>query len=126
MSEELREKVIEGLKHCGSLELCDDCVYLTDKRKGCGMFADALAMLNPTPRVMTPEEAASLPEGEVAWFEERYEKAGLSYIQPMMSNGAGMMIGPHLTVAPARMARRGRRFWTGKPDEKRREAEEWT
>lgn len=117
-----REIIIEGLERRQRFKTPDgsSCVIPAN------LLQDALALLKAQePRVMTPEEAAALPEGEVAWFEEKYEKTGLSYIQPMMSNGAGMMIGPYLTVAPARMARRGLRFWTEKPDEKRREAEPW-
>jgi len=43
------DKVTEGLKHCGSEELCDNCRYLDKDAEtedaGCRMFADALALI---------------------------------------------------------------------------------
>lgn len=77
------------------------------------------------PRVMTKDEVMALKEGEVAWLEERYEKAGYSYIQPMMSNGKGLMQGTHLTANAVIMNWRGRRFWTAKPTDEQRERTPW-
>lgn len=97
--------------------------------KGCARIAewtmDALGLIDAKPRVMTKDEVMALEEGEVAWLEERYDKAGLSYIQPMMSNGKSLMQGTHLTANATIMHWRGRRFWTGKPTEEQMEATAW-
>ena len=77
------------------------------------------------PRVLSLDEVVALEEGAVAWLEERYENVGKSYMQPMMSNGQGLMMGTHLTVMPARMSMKGRRFWSARPTEEQREAEQW-
>lgn len=43
------EKVIKGLEHCGSADMCDNCPYLVkdieNEGDGCQMFADALTLL---------------------------------------------------------------------------------
>ena len=43
------KKVINGLEHCGSEDMCDKCPYLVkdieNAGAGCQMFADALALL---------------------------------------------------------------------------------
>lgn len=86
---------------------------------------DALDLIDAKPRVMTKDEVMALKEGEVAWLEERYEKAGYSYIQPMMSNGKGLMQGTHLTTNAVIMNWRGRRFWTARPTDEQRETTAW-
>lgn len=86
---------------------------------------DTLDLIGAKPRVMTKDEVMALEEGAVAWLEERYDKAGLSYIQPMMSNGKGLMQGTHLTANAAVMSWRGRRFWTARPTDEQREAAKW-
>lgn len=78
------------------------------------------------PRVMTPEEVQSLPEGVVVWFEE-LDNGGRSYIQPMMSNGKAFMIGTHLDINVSNEAINwtGRRFWTSRPTKEQMEAVKW-
>ena len=97
--------------------------------KGCARIAewtmDALGLIDAKPRVMTKDEVMALKEGEVAWLEERYEKDGRSYIQPMMSNGSGLMLGTHIDVNVAKMGWHGRRFWTARPTEEEREETAW-
>lgn len=41
-------KVRAGLEHCSVPDVCDGCPYLErpDGQQGCGMFADALALLD--------------------------------------------------------------------------------
>ena len=106
---------------CGryvGFEHCPHCGAIMDE--------DAPDLIDAKPRVMTKDEVMALKEGEVAWLEERYEKAGYSYVQPMMSNGKGLMQGTHLTANAAAMSWRGRRFWTARPTYEQREAETWT
>lgn len=97
--------------------------------KGCARIAewtmDALGLIDAKPRVMTKDEVIALEEGALAWLEERYEKDGRSYIQPMMSNGKGLMLGTHIDVNVAIMGWHGRRFWTARPTEEQREATTW-
>lgn len=67
------EKVIKGLEHCGSADMCDKCPYLVkdieNEGDGCQMFADALALLKAQePRVMTLEEVKQA-EGRDVWLE---------------------------------------------------------
>lgn len=78
------------------------------------------------PRVMTPEEVRSLPEGSVVWFEER-DNGGRAYIQPMMSTGKAFMIGTHLDINVSRGALNwaNRRFWTSRPAEEQMDATPW-
>ena len=123
-----RQKVISGFEHCidGSNGCQRNCPYVSINACRHMLYFDAIDVLKAMePRLMMAEEAAALPEGAVCWFEERYEKSNLSYIQPMMSNGTGMLIGTHLTASPARMSTRGRRFWSAKPTKEQREAEKW-
>lgn len=126
-----RDRVIDALECCINFEK-PECHKCPEGGPGFGfacrhhVMAAALALLKAQqPRVMAREEVSTLEEGAVAWLEERYEKAGKSYVQPMMSNGQGMMIGTHLTVNPARMSWKGRRFWTARPTEEQRGAEAW-
>lgn len=86
---------------------------------------DALDLISAKPRVMTKDEVIALEEGAVAWLEERYEKDGRSYIQPMMSNGSGLMLGTHIDVNVAKMGWHARRFWTARPTEEEREETAW-
>ena len=41
-------KVRAGLEHCSAPDVCDGCPYLerTDGQQDCGMFAEALALLD--------------------------------------------------------------------------------
>ncbi len=41
-------KVRTGLEHCSAPDVCDGCPYLerVDGQQGCGMFAEALALLD--------------------------------------------------------------------------------
>lgn len=41
-------KVRAGLEHCSAPDVCDGCQYLErpDGQQGCGMFAEALALLD--------------------------------------------------------------------------------
>lgn len=127
-----REDVIKGLECCiirdpDDKMRCSECPY-KEPDSYClnRLKMDALAMLDAEPRVMTKDEVMTLKEGNVAWLEERYEKYGRSYIQPMMSNGSGLMLGTHIDVNVAKMGWHGRRFWTARPTEEQREAETWT
>ena len=89
--------------------------------------SDAIALQKAQePRVMTQEEVWSLPEGSVAWFEER-DDGGRTYIQPMMSNGNAFMIGMHLDINVSRGSSNwsNRRFWTTHPTDEQREEVKW-
>lgn len=86
---------------------------------------DALDLLNAKPRVMTKDEVMALEEGEVAWLEERFERAGKRFISPMMSDGKGKMMGVYAHLSVAVMRSRGRRFWTAKPTKEQMEATAW-
>ena len=126
-----RDKIIGGLECCilrdpDDKMRCGECPYKEPDTYCLNRLkTDALDLIDAKPRVMTKDEVMALEEGEVAWLEERYDKAGLSYIQPMMSNGKGLMQGTHLTTNAAIMHWRGRRFWTARPTEEQREAEAW-
>lgn len=41
-------KVRAGLEHCSAPDVCDGCPYLkrVNGKQGCGMFAEALALLD--------------------------------------------------------------------------------
>ncbi len=126
-----REKVIKGLECCIVREpddnvRCGECPY-NEPNTYCQnrLKMDALGLIDAKPRVMTKDEVTALEEGTVAWLEERYEKDGRSYIQPMMSNGKGLMQGTHLAANAAAMSWRGRRFWTARPTEEQRERMPW-
>ena len=127
-----REKVIKGLECCIVREpddnvRCGECPY-NEPNTYClnRLKMDALGLLDAKPRVMTKDEVMALEEGEVAWREERFEKAGKHFIFPMMSDGKGKMMGVYAHLSVAVMNSRGRRFWTAKPTEEQMEAETWT
>lgn len=86
---------------------------------------DALDLIDAKPRVMTKDEVMALKEGEVAWLEERFEKAGKRFISPTMSDGKGQMMGAYAHLSVAVMHSRGRRFWTARPTEEQMEATAW-
>jgi len=73
----LFDKVAEGLKHCGSEELCDNCRYLDKDAEtedaGCRMFADALALIRQQRDRITELEAAQT--ARVMTLEEVHEMA---------------------------------------------------
>lgn len=126
-----REKVIKGLECCIVREpddnvRCGECPY-NEPNTYClnRLKMDALGLLDAKPRVMTKDEVMALEEGEVAWLEERFEKAGKHFIFPMMSDGKGKMMGIYAHLSVAVMHSRGRRFWTEKPTEEQREATPW-
>ena len=127
-----REQVIRGLKCCimrnpEDKMRCGECPY-NDPNTYClnRLKMDALALMKKQePRVMTKDEVMALEEGEVAWLEERFERAGKSFIAPMMSDGKGKMMGTYAHLSVAVMHSRGRRFWTARPTEEQREAEAW-
>lgn len=126
-----REKVIKGLECCiirdpDDKMRCGECPYKEPDTYCLNRLKmDALDLLNAKPRVMTKDEVMALEEGEVAWLEERFERAGKRFISPMMSDGKGKMMGVYAHLSVAVMRSRGRRFWTAKPTKEQMEETAW-
>ena len=133
---ECLEKPVYGFWACvGNAERaeCEECPYkgerdcidalLRDLRRlisKTGIISKPLA-INAKP--ITADAAADAPANVVFWVEQRYQDE--TYLEPMVSNGAGLIGNCNMAIAPRNVNPQRFRFWTDRPTDKQRKVVPW-
>ena len=121
-----REKVVKGLELCGYMEgmpQCDSCPY-DGKQCWKRLKNDAIALLKAQePRVMTLEYFDNSPEKDskgclVAWVEYRRDEEWVEYWEDTCDEWSVVRRDDFYSGESYR-------FWTARPDEKRRAETPW-
>lgn len=134
MSEELREKVIKGLRCiAGDVVWCAHCPYSDVNGSGRGdrckrdCAKDALALLKAQqPRVMTLEEVRLLGKNAVVWYEYKsvYGQPRPKVVEFVFDEHITFTDGNIYSFSADSYGERWR-LWTSRPDDKVRAKTPW-
>ena len=112
-----------GFKGCHSCEYRKDVDHLQWVCDGDRCIADALKLLKAQePRVMTHYDMENVEPGNVVWCEQRDEVR--TYLTPLIRYD-DIFENRWLGVEPQAVFLPNIRFWTSRPDEKRRAETPW-